>query len=173
MTTTGRTTAATVTSGLILLLGSLLLLVEIGETGSSRGRGRRRAHAQARKSGLVAPVRVLWWLRLRLLLGLLLRLLLLLLLRGIYWYTKLLLSQLRELEGVELRGYAAHGGVSLDGRSETANLAQLLWLQEPHVNILLMCSCDLLLLLLKQFNLLLYCQLLHYFSPNSSLASKH
>lgn len=60
----------------------------------------------------------------------------------------------------------------MNRRSETANLAQLLWLQEPHVNILLMCSCDLLLLLLKQFDLLLYCQLLHYLT-NSSLASKH
>lgn len=89
MATTGRATAAaTVTSGLILLLRSLLL-VEIGETRSSRGRGRRGTHAQARKSGLVAPVRMLWRLLLLLrLLGLrLLLLLLLLLLRGVYWHT--------------------------------------------------------------------------------------
>lgn len=83
--TTGRATAATVASGLILLLRSLLL-VRIGETRSSRGRGRRGTHAKARESGLIAPMRVLWRLLLRLL-RLRLLLLLLLLLRGIYWYT--------------------------------------------------------------------------------------
>ena len=108
----------------------------------------------------------MWLLRL-------LRLLRLLLLSGVHRYTQLLLSQLRELEGVELRGYAAHGGIALDGRRETANLVQLLWLQETHVNILLVSSCDLLLLLLKQFNLLLYCQLLHCLTTPIRLANKH
>lgn len=108
----------------------------------------------------------MWLLRL-------LRLLRLLLLSGVHRYTQLLLSQLRELEGVELRGNAAHGGIALDGRRETANLVQLLGLQETHVNILLVCSCDLLLLLLKQFNLLLYCQLLHCLTTPIRLANKH
>lgn len=40
----------------------------------------------------------------------------------------LLLSQLRELKSVELRRHTTHGGIALNGRRETANLVQLLWL---------------------------------------------
>jgi hypothetical protein len=75
-------------------------------------------------------------------------------------YSKLLLlSTLWELEGIDLLwGNTAHVGTRL----ERGHLAQLLGLQEPHVDILLMCRSNLLLLLLEQLDLLLDSQLFHY-----------
>lgn len=117
MATTRRTPAATVTSTTtFVLLSTLLWLVEIRVPRSTRGWGRRGTHAQTREGGLVAAMGGLG-------LGLSIhrhaQLLLLLL---------LLLSQLRELKSVELRGHTTHGGIALNGRRETANLVQLLWL---------------------------------------------
>lgn len=68
----------------------------------------------------------------------------------------LLLLLLRELEGVDLG--VAHIATLL----ESVNLAQLLRLQQSHVYVLLVCSCNLLLLLLKQLDLLLDGQLFHW-----------
>lgn len=68
-----------------------------------------------------------------------------------------LLLLLGKLEGVDLRRDTTHGATWREG----ANLAELLWLQETHVHILLVCRGNLLLLLLKQLNLLLNSQLFH------------
>ena len=115
MATTRRTPAATVTTTTFVLLSALLWLVEIRVSGSTRGWGRRGTHAQTREGGLVAAMGGLG-------LGLSIhrhaQLLLLL----------LLLSQLRELKSVELRRHTTHGGTALNGRRETADLVQLLWL---------------------------------------------
>lgn len=105
MATTRRTPAATVASTLILRR-SLLLLAGIGVSRGTRGRGWRGTHSQAGEGGLVASVGAL----------------------SVHWHTQLLLSQLRELKSVDLRRHASHRGIALDGRRETANLAQLLWL---------------------------------------------
>lgn len=64
---------------------------------------------------------------------------------------------LRKLEGVDLRRNTAHGTA---GR-ECIDLAQLLRLEQAHIHVLLVCSSDLLLLLLKQLNLLLNGKLFH------------
>lgn len=69
----------------------------------------------------------------------------------------LLLWLLRELEGIHLGVDTTHIATLL----ESVNLAQLLGLQQSHVYVLLVCSCNLLLLLLKQLNLLLNGQLFH------------
>jgi hypothetical protein len=76
----------------------------------------------------------------------------------VHGYSKLLLSLLGELECVDLWGNAAHGGTRLEG----LHLAQLLRLQQAHVNILLVRGSNLLLLLLEQLNLLLNGQLFHH-----------
>jgi hypothetical protein len=75
-------------------------------------------------------------------------------------YSKLLLlSTLWELESIDLLwGNTAHVGTGL----ERGHLAQLLGLQKPHVDVLLMCRSNLLLLLLEQLNLLLNSQLFHH-----------
>lgn len=64
---------------------------------------------------------------------------------------------LRKLEGVDLRRDTTHGTT---GR-ECVDLAQLLRLEQTHVHVLLVCSSDLLLLLLKQLDLLLNGKLFH------------
>ena len=116
MATARRTPAATVTpTTTFVLLSTLLWLVKIRVPRSTRGWGWRGTHAQTREGGLVAAMGGLG-------LGLSIhrhaQLLLLL----------LLLSQLRELKSVELRRHTTHGGIALNGRRETANLVQLLWL---------------------------------------------
>jgi hypothetical protein len=68
-----------------------------------------------------------------------------------------LLLLLRKLEGVDLGVHTSHVATLL----ESVNLAQLLRLQQSHVYVLLVCSCNLLLLLLKQLDLLLNGQLFH------------
>lgn len=68
----------------------------------------------------------------------------------------LLLSLLLgELESVHLGGHAAH---VVTTRVPT----ELLRLEQAHIDVLLVCSSNLLLLLLKQFDLLLNSQLFHY-----------
>jgi hypothetical protein len=65
----------------------------------------------------------------------------------------LLLLHLRELECVWLWRYARP--LSLHGWGINMLHWLLLWLQKPHIHILLMCCGNLLLLLLKQIDLLL------------------
>lgn len=68
---------------------------------------------------------------------------------------KLLRLLLGELEGiVDLTTHIAAGREGVD-------LTQLLRLEQAHVNVLLMCGSNLLLLLLEQLNLLLDGQLFH------------
>lgn len=69
----------------------------------------------------------------------------------------LLLLLLGKLEGVDLRRDTTHGAAWREG----IDLTQLLGLQETHVHVLLVCRGNLLLLLLKQLNLLLNSQLFH------------
>lgn len=52
----------------------------------------------------------------------------------------------------------------------TARVDGLTWGHHPQVDILLLCSLDLLLLLLKQLNLLLDSQLFHYHEDGSLVA---
>jgi hypothetical protein len=76
------------------------------------------------------------------------------LVRCVHWYSKLLLlSTLGELERIHL----LWGDTGL----KRGHLAQLLGLQQPHVNVLLVCRSNLLLLLLEQLDLLLDGQLFH------------
>jgi hypothetical protein len=135
-TARGSTTAATVVGVLILLVIILALLVVIGISGSTRRWSRGRAHRKTRESRLIATVGVL--------------------IRCVHGHPKLLLL-LGELEGVDLRRNATHGAAWGEG----ADLAKLLGLQETHVHVLLVCRGNLLLLLLKQLNLLLNSQLFH------------
>jgi hypothetical protein len=78
---------------------------------------------------------------------------------SVHRYSKLLLPALWELECIHLLwGDTAHGGTGL----KRGHLAQLLGLQQPHVNVLLVCRSNLLLLLLEQLDLLLDGQLFHH-----------
>lgn len=142
-TARGSTTAATVAG--ILILGLILaLLVVIGISGSTGRWSRGRAHCKARESRLVATVRVL--------------------VRCVHGNSKLLLLLLRKLESVDLRRDTTHGAAWREG----VDLTQLLWLQETHVHVLLVCCGNLLLLLLEQLNLLLNSQLFHYSKTSKS-----
>lgn len=78
---------------------------------------------------------------------------------GVHGHSKLLrLLLLRgKLECVDLRGNTTHGAT----RREGVDLAKLLRLEQTHVNVLLVCRSDLLLLLLEQLDLLLNGQLFH------------
>ena len=132
-----RGTATTAPVAIVLVLLGLSLLVELGIARSSgRWRG-GRAHGKVRESGLVTTVRVLTGLVRR--------------------NIELLSLLLRELESIYLGVDTTHVATLL----ESVNLAQLLGLQQSHVYVLLVCSCNLLLLLLKQLNLLLNGQLFH------------
>jgi hypothetical protein len=133
-TTRGPATAATVVGVFTLLVIILALLVVIGISGSTRGWSRRRTHCKTRESRLIATVGVLGWC-----------------VHGYPELLLLLLLLLGKLEGVDLRRNAAHRATWGEG----TDLAQLLWLQEAHVHILLVCRGNLLLLLLEQLNLLL------------------
>jgi hypothetical protein len=135
--TRGSTTTTTVVGVLILLVIILTLLVVIGVSGSTRRRSRGRTHRKARESRLIATVGVL--------------------VRCVHGHPKLLLL-LGKLEGVDLRRDTTHGAAW----RESVDLAQLLGLQETHVHVLLVCRGNLLLLLLKQLNLLLNSQLFHH-----------
>lgn len=146
MTTAGRTSTTAAMAGVLILvvIVVLALLVIIGVSRCSRRRGRGWAHGKTRESRLVATVRML--------------------VRCVHWYSKLLLllllllSALRELECIHLLwGDTAHRGTGL----KRGHLAQLLGLQQPHVNVLLVCRSNLLLLLLEQLDLLLDGQLFH------------
>jgi hypothetical protein len=66
----------------------------------------------------------------------------------------LLLLLLGELESVHLGGHATHVVT-------TRVTTELLRLEQAHIDVLLVCSSNLLLLLLKQFDLLLNSQLFH------------
>lgn len=81
-------------------------------------------------------------------------------LRGVHGHSELLLRLLLlgKLEGVDLGRNTAHGAT---GR-ERVDLSELLRLEQAHVDILLVCRSDLLLLLLKQLDLLLDRQLFHH-----------
>lgn len=147
MTTAGRTSTTAAMAGVLILvvIVVLALLVIIGVSRCSRRRGRGWAHGKTRESRLVATVRML--------------------VRCVHWYSKLLLllllllSALRELECIHLLwGDTAHRGTGL----KRGHLAQLLGLQQPHVNVLLVCRSNLLLLLLEQLDLLLDGQLFHH-----------
>lgn len=143
MVATARGTSATAAVAVILRLLVLSLLLEVGISRSSGGGGRRWAHRETRKGGLVTAVRVLGGL-----------------VHGNIQLLSLLLL-LRKLEGVDLGVHTTHVATLL----ESVNLAQLLRLQQSHVYVLLVCSCNLLLLLLKQLDLLLNGQLFHYKHP--------
>lgn len=137
-----RGTATTAPVAIVLVLLGLSLLVELGIARSSRRWRGGRAHGKVRESGLVTTVRVLTGL----------------VHRNIELLSLLLLSLLlRELESIYLGVDTTHVATLL----ESVNLAQLLGLQQSHVYVLLVCSCNLLLLLLKQLNLLLNGQLFH------------
>lgn len=143
MTTAGRSSTTAAVAGVLILvvIVVLALLVIIGVSRCSRRRGRGWAHGKTRESRLIATVRML--------------------VRCVHWYSKLLLlllSALRELECIHLLwGDTAHRGTGL----KRGHLAQLLGLQQPHVNVLLVCRSNLLLLLLEQLDLLLDSQLFH------------
>jgi hypothetical protein len=136
---TARGASATAAVAVILRLLVLSLLLEVGITRSSGGGGRRWAHSETREGGLVTAVRVLGGL-----------------VHGNIQLLSLLLL-LRKLEGVDLGVHTTHVATLL----ESVNLAQLLRLQQSHVYVLLVCSSNLLLLLLKQLDLLLNGQLFH------------
>jgi hypothetical protein len=138
VTTTGRTSTTATVVGILILVLILALLVVIGISGSTRRWSRGRTHSKARKSRLIATVGVL--------------------VRCVHGHPKLLLLLLLgKLEGVDLRRDTTHGAAWRKG----VDLAQLLGLQETHVHVLLVCRGNLLLLLLKQLNLLLNSQLFH------------
>lgn len=67
----------------------------------------------------------------------------------VHRHTELLLGHLGKLEGVDLRRNASYRATALHRGREPRDLAQLLRLQQAHINVLLVCSCNLLLLLLK------------------------
>lgn len=139
VTTTRRaTTATTAMVGVFVLLVVGALLVEIRVTRSPRRRRRRWAHRETRESRLITAVRVL---------------------RGVHGHSELLLRLLLlgKLEGVDLGRNTTHGAT---GR-ERVDLSELLRLEQAHIDILLVCRSDLLLLLLKQLDLLLDRQLFH------------
>lgn len=146
---TRRTTTTTALAPVFVLVIAqlLLLLVKIGiPRGTGRRRG-RRAHADAGEGRLVAAMGRL--------------------IGSVHRDTKLLLlGQLGKLKGVDLRRNAADGATALHRGIEARNLAHLLahllWLQQAHINILLVSRCNLMLLLLKELDLLLYGQLLHF-----------
>jgi hypothetical protein len=72
-----------------------------------------------------------------------------------------LLLHLGELETLSgLWGHVCHGCLALNGRVARKPLQWLL--NHAHVDILLMCGSDLLLLLLEQLDLLLKSQLFHH-----------
>lgn len=121
---TSTTSVASVLSPLVTLL-----LAEIRIPRSTRRGCGRRAHCQAREGGLVAPMRVL--------------------VGRVHRDAKLLLGQLGELEGIDLRRNASDRTTALHCGRKPRNLSQLLGLQQAHVHVLLVCSCNLLLLLLK------------------------
>lgn len=137
VTTTWRASTTTTVAMVFILLVVLSLLIEVGVAGGTGRRSGRRAHGEARKGRLIASVRMLVWC--------------------VHGDSQLLLSLLGELECVDLRRNATHGT-----RREGVDLTQLLWLEQAHVHILLVRSCDLLLLLLEQLDLLLDGQLFHY-----------
>lgn len=130
---TSKTAAPTALVSILAVLVALLVKIAVSRGPSGRGWG--RAHTEAWEGGLVAPVGGL--------------------VGSSHRDTQLLLGHLGELEGVELRRHACHRRSALH-RRRVGHLSQLLRLQEAHVNILLMCSCNLLLLLLEQLDLLLY-----------------
>ena len=72
-----------------------------------------------------------------------------LLVRRIHGDTELLLAHLGELECIHLRRNASYGATTLHLGIKPRDLTQLLGLQQAHINILLVSSCNLLLLLLK------------------------
>lgn len=140
LVTTARRTSTTPAGVLILVvIVGLALLIKFGVSRCPGRRGRGRTKRKNRESRLVATVRML--------------------VRGVHCCSKLLLlSALRELERIHLLwGDTAHGGTGL----KRGHLAQLLGLQQPHANVLLVCCGNLLLLLLEQLDLLLDGQLFH------------
>lgn len=127
------------TAAAMHILTVLVALVEVSISRSTRGRSRRRSHSETWQRGLIPSVRGRLTGR-------------------IHRHSHLLLlAHLGELESVDVRGDPCYRRSALHGGRVGRKLTQrLLGLQEAHVNILLMCSCNLLLLLLKQLNLLLY-----------------
>ena len=130
MTAARRTTSTTAVTTILILLIALLLQVEVRISRGTGRRGWRRAHSHTRKGRLVPPMRVL-------------------LVRSVHRNAELLLGHLGELEGIHLRRNASYRGTALHLGIKPSDLTQLLRLQQAHVNILLVCRCNLLLLLLK------------------------
>lgn len=122
--TTSTTTVASILTPLVTLL-----LAEIRIARGTRGGCGRRAHCQAREGRLVASMRVL--------------------IGRVHRDTELLLGQLGELEGIDLGRNASYRTTALHCGGKPLDLSQLLGLQQAHIHILLVCSCNLLLLLLK------------------------
>lgn len=140
MSTLCGASSSTVACVFTVLAHGLLVEIAVGRTGGA-GRGRRRrSHRHSRKGGLISSVSS----RLR---------------RRISLHPHLLLNLWKLKIGI-VRRESSNIGLPLDGGVCRHALQGLLY--HAHVNILLVRGSDLLLLLLKKFDLLLKSKLFHH-----------